>query len=210
MGDVNHIPTLRDYSKSSHKGFRNTIELPVGNNGREEINDRMAEMFGLLKELTTSRAPKNMLIREEAKSPVTKNVNSISLTRKEEERNGDNDVVTGDDIKKTTRTEMEVSVKEVETKNGAENSTKNKPIKEERNQKPVKVVLPKISLSRIHKRTKQEFVSSKMCLLRQFDRHPQQEQKEEAKEQYKEEDEMGTAEEVKELSEDEESKKETE
>ncbi|GKE33623.1 zinc finger, CCHC-type containing protein [Tanacetum coccineum] len=96
---------------------------------REEINDRMAEMFGLLKELTTSRAPKNMLIREEAKSPVTKNVNSISLTRKEEERNGDNDVVTGDDIKKTTKTEMVVSVKEVETKNEAENSTKNKPIK---------------------------------------------------------------------------------
>ncbi|GKC80576.1 zinc finger, CCHC-type containing protein [Tanacetum coccineum] len=96
---------------------------------REEINDRMAEMFGLLKELTTSRAPEKVLIREEAKSPVTKNVNSISLTRGEEERNDDNDVVTGDDIKKTTRTEMEVSVKEAETKNGAENKTKNKPIK---------------------------------------------------------------------------------
>ncbi|GKF57561.1 zinc finger, CCHC-type containing protein, partial [Tanacetum coccineum] len=30
---------------------------------QEEINDRMAEMFGLLKELTTSRAPKKVLIR---------------------------------------------------------------------------------------------------------------------------------------------------
>ncbi|GJZ80922.1 MAK10-like protein [Tanacetum coccineum] len=58
---------------------------------REEINDKMAEMFGLLKELTTSRAPKKVLIREEAKSPVTKNVNSISLARGEEERNNDND-----------------------------------------------------------------------------------------------------------------------
>ncbi|GJY62701.1 hypothetical protein Tco_0464161 [Tanacetum coccineum] len=96
---------------------------------REEINDRMAEMSELLKELTTSRAPKKRLIREEAKSPVTKNVNSICLTRGEEERDNENDVVTGDDIKKTTITEMEVSVKEAETKNGAESKTKNKPIK---------------------------------------------------------------------------------
>ncbi|GKA19278.1 zinc finger, CCHC-type containing protein [Tanacetum coccineum] len=96
---------------------------------REEINDKMVEMFGLLKELSTSKAPEKVLIREEAKSPVTKNVNSISLTKGEEERNDDNDVVTGDDIKKTTGTEKEVSVKEAETKNGAENKTKNKPIK---------------------------------------------------------------------------------
>ncbi|GKF21384.1 hypothetical protein Tco_0070022, partial [Tanacetum coccineum] len=48
---------------------------------REEINDRMTEMFKLLKELTTSRVPEKVLIREEAKSPVTKNVNSISLAR---------------------------------------------------------------------------------------------------------------------------------
>ncbi|GJY11902.1 hypothetical protein Tco_0381211 [Tanacetum coccineum] len=32
MGDENHIHTLRDYSKPSHEGYRNTIELPVGNN----------------------------------------------------------------------------------------------------------------------------------------------------------------------------------
>ncbi|GJY53241.1 hypothetical protein Tco_0444905 [Tanacetum coccineum] len=32
MGDENFIHTLRDYSKPSHKGYRNTIELPVGNN----------------------------------------------------------------------------------------------------------------------------------------------------------------------------------
>ncbi|GJU50274.1 zinc finger, CCHC-type containing protein [Tanacetum coccineum] len=31
MGDENPIRTLRDYSKSSHEGYRNTIELPVGN-----------------------------------------------------------------------------------------------------------------------------------------------------------------------------------
>nr|GEV93752.1 zinc finger, CCHC-type [Tanacetum cinerariifolium] len=32
MGDENPIRTLRDYSKLSHRGYRNTIELPVGNN----------------------------------------------------------------------------------------------------------------------------------------------------------------------------------
>ncbi|GKE07637.1 hypothetical protein Tco_1399655, partial [Tanacetum coccineum] len=32
MGDENSIRTLGDYSKPSHDGYRNTIELPVGNN----------------------------------------------------------------------------------------------------------------------------------------------------------------------------------
>ncbi|GJX98927.1 hypothetical protein Tco_0355946 [Tanacetum coccineum] len=32
MGDENPIRTFGDYSKPSHEGYRNTIELPVGNN----------------------------------------------------------------------------------------------------------------------------------------------------------------------------------
>nr|GEW29128.1 hypothetical protein [Tanacetum cinerariifolium] len=32
MGDVNHIRTLGDYSKPIREGYRNTIELLVGNN----------------------------------------------------------------------------------------------------------------------------------------------------------------------------------
>ncbi|GKA60705.1 zinc finger, CCHC-type containing protein [Tanacetum coccineum] len=32
MGDENHIRTLGDYSKPSHKGYRNTIDLSEGNN----------------------------------------------------------------------------------------------------------------------------------------------------------------------------------
>ncbi|GJU83137.1 hypothetical protein Tco_1285502 [Tanacetum coccineum] len=32
MGDVNPIRTLGDYSKPSHEGCRNTIELPIGKN----------------------------------------------------------------------------------------------------------------------------------------------------------------------------------
>ncbi|GJT50079.1 hypothetical protein Tco_0976236 [Tanacetum coccineum] len=32
MGDENPIRTLGDYSKPSHEGYRNSIELPEGNN----------------------------------------------------------------------------------------------------------------------------------------------------------------------------------
>ncbi|GJW19934.1 hypothetical protein Tco_0027370 [Tanacetum coccineum] len=32
MGDENHVRALGDYSKPSHKGYRNSIELPVGKN----------------------------------------------------------------------------------------------------------------------------------------------------------------------------------
>ncbi|GKD58261.1 hypothetical protein Tco_1295770 [Tanacetum coccineum] len=32
MGDTSSIRTLGDYSKPSHEGYRNTIELPAGNN----------------------------------------------------------------------------------------------------------------------------------------------------------------------------------
>ncbi|GJZ32784.1 hypothetical protein Tco_0578220 [Tanacetum coccineum] len=32
MRDANPIRTLGDYSKPSHEGYMNTIELPVGNN----------------------------------------------------------------------------------------------------------------------------------------------------------------------------------
>ncbi|GJR93283.1 zinc finger, CCHC-type containing protein [Tanacetum coccineum] len=67
---------------------------------QEEINDRMAGMFGLLKELTTSRAPKKVLNREEGKSSITKSVNSISLTKGEEEKSDNDDVATGEGIKK--------------------------------------------------------------------------------------------------------------
>ncbi|GJW43970.1 hypothetical protein Tco_0072769 [Tanacetum coccineum] len=95
---------------------------------REEINDKMAKIFRLLKELTTSRAPEKVLIKEEAKSPITKNLNSISLTRGEEEKNEKNDVAT-DGIEKTSGSDTEMPVKEAEIENGAKNRTKNEPIK---------------------------------------------------------------------------------
>ncbi|GJZ66693.1 reverse transcriptase domain-containing protein [Tanacetum coccineum] len=104
---------------------------------REEINGRMTEMFRLLKELTTRRAPEKVLIREEAKSPVTKSINYISLIREEEGKNNIYDVATGDDSKETDRPDMEVLVKEAETKNRAESGAKNKPIKKPKKEEVV-------------------------------------------------------------------------
>ncbi|GJV64535.1 hypothetical protein Tco_1475363, partial [Tanacetum coccineum] len=72
---------------------------------------------------------KKVLIREEVKSPFIKNVNSISLTRGEEEKSGKNDVATGDGIEKTNWSDTKIPVKEDETKNRAEIRTKNEPIK---------------------------------------------------------------------------------
>nr|GEZ55570.1 hypothetical protein [Tanacetum cinerariifolium] len=137
--DENHIRTLEDYSKPSHEGYMNTIEVHVGNNvdymaahtkrierfknaifkQREEINNRMTELFELLKELTTSRTPEKVLMREEAEFPVTKNVNSISLTRGEEERSDKIDVATGNDIEKPNGTETGMQAKESKKKNEA-------------------------------------------------------------------------------------------
>ncbi|GJU61137.1 zinc finger, CCHC-type containing protein [Tanacetum coccineum] len=68
---------------------------------REEINDRMAEMFRLLKELTT----------------------------REEEKNDKDDIAAGDDIERPNGTDTEMPVKEADKENEAKNGTKNEPIK---------------------------------------------------------------------------------
>nr|GEW27075.1 MAK10-like protein [Tanacetum cinerariifolium] len=69
---------------------------------------------------------RKVLIREEAKAPVTKNVNSISLAKKEEERNDNYDMAADGDI---NGIHTEMPIKEVEKEIKAENETKNKPIK---------------------------------------------------------------------------------
>ncbi|GKC03518.1 MAK10-like protein [Tanacetum coccineum] len=121
------VARVRDYMAAHTKRierFENVIFKQ-----REEINDRMAGMFGLLKELTTSRAPEKVLVREEAKYPITKNVNSISLTREEEEKNDENDVTTINDIEKTNWSDTKMPVKKAEKENKTKNGTKNETIK---------------------------------------------------------------------------------
>ncbi|GJV72782.1 zinc finger, CCHC-type containing protein, partial [Tanacetum coccineum] len=124
---------VRDYMAAHSERierFENTIFKQ-----RKEINDRMTKMFGLLKEITTSRTLEKVLIREEAKFPVTKNVNSISLARREEERSDKMDV-TLDNTVKPTGTETGISVKETERKN----ETKNKPIEKAKKEEVVEVL----------------------------------------------------------------------
>ncbi|GKA43040.1 MAK10-like protein [Tanacetum coccineum] len=93
---------------------------------REGINSRMTKMFRLLKELMTSKTLEKVLIMEEAKSPITKNVNFVSLTKREGEKS-DKTEITPDNIEKPT--EIEMPVNKADTKNGAENRAKNKSIK---------------------------------------------------------------------------------
>ncbi|GKD52900.1 hypothetical protein Tco_1286287 [Tanacetum coccineum] len=50
MGDANPIRTLGDYSKPSHEGYMNTIELSVGNNVLPDRN--VEESWALLEDLT--------------------------------------------------------------------------------------------------------------------------------------------------------------
>ncbi|GKE12947.1 hypothetical protein Tco_1416498 [Tanacetum coccineum] len=104
---------------------------------REGINSRMIEMFKLLKEFTTNRTPEKVLIRKEAKFPITKNVNSISLTKGEEERSNKTEV-TPDNTEKPTETETEMPVKKAKMKNGAKNEAGNKSIKTPENEEAVK------------------------------------------------------------------------
>ncbi|GKB97158.1 MAK10-like protein [Tanacetum coccineum] len=109
--------------------FENTIFKQ-----REEVNGRMPEMFGLLKELMTNRTLEKLLMREEAKFHVTKNVNSISLVRNEEEENNMMDEI-ADNTKMPTKIEM--TVREAEAMNGAKNGARNESIKTPENDEEV-------------------------------------------------------------------------
>nr|GEV31359.1 putative reverse transcriptase domain-containing protein [Tanacetum cinerariifolium] len=107
-----------------HEGWNDTKEFVKLK--REEINDRMTKMFRILKELTTSKAPVKVFIRKEAKFPITKNANSISLTKEEEERSEKTNVTTGDFFEKPTKTETKMPVKGAKKEDEAENEPNRK------------------------------------------------------------------------------------
>nr|GEW07291.1 protein kinase-like domain, concanavalin A-like lectin/glucanase domain protein [Tanacetum cinerariifolium]GEY86733.1 protein kinase-like domain, concanavalin A-like lectin/glucanase domain protein [Tanacetum cinerariifolium] len=81
MGDENPIRTLRDYSKPSHEGYRNTIELPVGNNVDDmirKINILWKTVFEKLDDVST--------LRNAGNSMAPKSIASISHVEREELR----------------------------------------------------------------------------------------------------------------------------
>ncbi|GKA14577.1 MAK10-like protein [Tanacetum coccineum] len=96
---------------------------------REEINARMAEMFRLLKELTASRTPKKVLVREEARHPITKHINSISLIRMEEEKSVGNNGVVGKNIVEPNKSIVAETLKEVDSNDEVNNRTNNGPVR---------------------------------------------------------------------------------
>ncbi|GJY08852.1 hypothetical protein Tco_0377037 [Tanacetum coccineum] len=53
---------------------------------REEINERMTEMFSILKEYTKGKSPEKVLVREEVSKPVTKYVYAMFLVRVENDK----------------------------------------------------------------------------------------------------------------------------
>ncbi|GJZ56844.1 hypothetical protein Tco_0612338 [Tanacetum coccineum] len=99
---------------------------------REKINDKMAEMFGLLKELTASRTPDKVLIREETRHPTTKNVNSISLIRIEEEKNVENNGATDKSVAEPSKSDEQEPPKEVDKTNKGGRRADDEPAKSAR------------------------------------------------------------------------------
>ncbi|GJY47334.1 MAK10-like protein [Tanacetum coccineum] len=95
----------------------------------------MVEMFRLLKELTTSRALEKVLVREEARHPITKHVNYISLGRMEEENSVENNEVVGKNVVEPNKSDIAESLEEVDRKDEVENRT-NDEVKNRTNDEP--------------------------------------------------------------------------
>ncbi|GJT44795.1 hypothetical protein Tco_0953510 [Tanacetum coccineum] len=64
IGDENHIRTLGDYSKPSHEGYRNTIELPVGNN--VDPNQHLKDFLKLVDSLDLDGENRERMQRDQA------------------------------------------------------------------------------------------------------------------------------------------------
>ncbi|GKE74118.1 hypothetical protein Tco_1536159 [Tanacetum coccineum] len=96
---------------------------------REEINIRMAKMFGLLKELTVSRTPEKVLVREKARHLITKHVNSISLIRMEEEKSVKNNGVVSENIVEPNKSIMAETLEGVDRDDEGEDKTNDEPVR---------------------------------------------------------------------------------
>ncbi|GKE06660.1 hypothetical protein Tco_1398678 [Tanacetum coccineum] len=80
----------------------------------------MAEMFRLLKELTTSRISKKVLVRGEASSPITKCVNAISLVKTEKDKSIKNNEAVDKSVTKPSESNVVEPIRLVDKKNEME------------------------------------------------------------------------------------------
>ncbi|GKD62394.1 hypothetical protein Tco_1299903 [Tanacetum coccineum] len=147
MGDENPIRTLEVYSKSCHKSYENTIELPKGtictHRKDKEVRKRYLQTargdqphngrnVGLLKELTASKTTEKVLMRKEARHPITKIVNSISLIRIEEGENGENNGQIDKSVTEPGISDEEGPPKGIDMKNEVERKAHDEPTESER------------------------------------------------------------------------------
>ncbi|GKB34358.1 MAK10-like protein [Tanacetum coccineum] len=89
----------------------------------------MAKMFGLLKELTVSRSPEKVLVREKARHLITKHVNSISLIRIEEEKSVRNNGVVSKNIVEPNKSIMAGTLEGVDRDDEVEDKTHDEPVR---------------------------------------------------------------------------------
>ncbi|GKD70233.1 hypothetical protein Tco_1324323 [Tanacetum coccineum] len=131
MGDENPIRTLGDYSKPSHEGYRNTIELPKGNN--------VVPLRSVTIQLVQNGFSFHGLRSEDPNQHLKdflKLVDSLDLdvanrerTRLEGENNANDNTTSDDSIERPDGSDAEVPTNKFEKENKAKNRTKNKPIK---------------------------------------------------------------------------------
>ncbi|GJS81618.1 hypothetical protein Tco_0748159 [Tanacetum coccineum] len=82
MRDENPILTLRDYSKPSHESYKNTIELPVGNNvAKEQCKEK--------DEMGTAEEVKELFEDEESEKETKEEVEEVVGDETEEEEDDD-------------------------------------------------------------------------------------------------------------------------
>ncbi|GJW09581.1 hypothetical protein Tco_1575408 [Tanacetum coccineum] len=89
-------------------------------------------MFGPLKELTVSRTLEKVLIREETRHPTTKNVNSISRIRIEEEKSVENNGATDRSVAEPRKYDEQKPPKEVDKPNESGRRANEEPAKDAR------------------------------------------------------------------------------
>ncbi|GJY22515.1 MAK10-like protein [Tanacetum coccineum] len=137
MGDANHIRTLGEYSKPSHEGYGNTIELLEGNNVSKPQPQALATTFEARVRDYMAAHTERMERLENAISKQREEINDRMAGIREEEKSDKDDVATGDRIKKTNMLDTEMPVKEAETENEAENRIENEAIKRDEKEEVV-------------------------------------------------------------------------
>nr|GFC14515.1 hypothetical protein [Tanacetum cinerariifolium] len=80
-------------------------------------------MFGLLRELTSSRTPEKVLVREEANNLITKRMNVIALIKVEEEKGIEGDEITKGSVMELNELESLEPIKSPDKKEEVEEGT---------------------------------------------------------------------------------------